>query len=241
MPQAVEFPPPKWRSRLALLLLLLAGGTALVAVNLTGVRGGSQSTGDPSPTLSQQADGFEYAAGTGPVLGNGGSPQHFHVATEERQIPADQTPAAVAASVEAILGDAKSWIADPAIGFQRVPRNVDAEFTIYLASPATSERMCAAGGLQTDRYTSCQLPGQVIINSDRWMSAVPGYGAPLTEYRAYSINHEVGHQLGHRHEACPASGQPAPVMQQQTLGLDGCTAYGWPYLDGQRYAGPPAP
>ena len=53
-----------------------------------------------------------------------------------------------------------------------------ADFTVYLATPATSERMCAAGGLDTERYTSCRLPGQVIINLARWLTAVPGLRRP---------------------------------------------------------------
>ncbi len=100
--------------------------------------------------------------------------------------------------------------------------------------------MCREEWLETDQYTNCRLgDGRVVINSARWLTAVPEYGAPLETYQAYALNHEVGHQLGFEHELCPEPGQPAPVMLQQTLGLDGCVANGWPYLDGRRYEGPP--
>ena len=39
--------------------------------------------------------------------------------------------------------------------------------------------MCNAGGLKTDGFTSCRLPGQVIINQDRWQDAVPALGVRL--------------------------------------------------------------
>jgi hypothetical protein len=184
------------------------------------------------------AGSFTEVTTGGPPLGTAGTLRRFRVAVEDGT---GQDAATFAAEVDAILGDARSWVAAKRFRLQRVPKGAAAEFTIYLATPATSERMCAVGGLDTEGYTSCRLPGQVIINLARWLTAVPDYGAPVSTYRAYAINHEVGHQLGHGHEACPAPGAPAPVMQQQTLGLKSCLAYAWPYLAGRRYSGPAIP
>jgi hypothetical protein len=179
---------------------------------------------------------FAYATGFGPTLGGAGRVRQYRVAVE---LPA---PAAVLADfaheVDQTLGDPRSWIAGKQFRLRRVPLDTYAEFTVYLASARTSQRMCRRGGLETGGYTSCRLPRQAIINDSRWQSAVPRYGAPLATYRAYAINHEVGHQLGHGHEACPGKGRPAPVMMQQTYGLKGCLANPWPYPGGRRYAGP---
>ena len=62
----------------------------------------------------------------------------------------------------------------------------------------------------------------------RWVRGSATYGTDLTSYRTYLVNHEVGHGLGHRHVSCPAPGRPAPIMVQQTLGLEGCRAWPWP-------------
>ncbi|MFI5839785.1 DUF3152 domain-containing protein [Catenuloplanes sp. NPDC051500] len=195
------------------------------------------ATPEVTGTFAAQGSGrFDYAAGPGPILGRAGSLRRFQVGSEAGAgVSAD----AFATEVDRILGDQRSWIASGQLRLQRVPRGQAAEFTIYLATPKTSERMCAEGGLATSGYTSCRLVGKVIINVARWQSAIPDYGAPLSAYRAYAINHEVGHQLGHGHEACPGAGSPAPVMQQQTYGLRGCLANAWPYLTGRRYEGKP--
>ncbi|MGW4942876.1 DUF3152 domain-containing protein [Actinoplanes sp. NPDC004185] len=180
---------------------------------------------------------FVFAGGHGPVLGSSGTLRRFRVAVEKRLASGDGGN--FAEEIDRILGDPRSWIAGRQFRFQRVPGPAAAEFTVYLASAATSEKMCAEGGLRTEGFTSCRLPGQVVINNDRWQAAVPGYGAPLAAYRAYAINHEVGHQLGHGHEVCPGEGKLAPVMMQQTYGLKGCVPHPWPYVEGERYAGNP--
>ena len=138
-----------------------------------------------------------------------------------------------AATVSSTLDDPRGWSA-AGRRFHRAGPGQPYDFTIYLATPRTRDVLCASAG---DGYTSCRNGDKVVLNVARWAKGVPGYGASLSVYRQYMVNHEVGHRLGHGHELCPADGEPAPVMQQQTLGLHGCTANPWPYLKGKRYAG----
>ncbi|MGC1212440.1 MAG: DUF3152 domain-containing protein [Micromonospora sp.] len=241
------------RTVLLLILLLALGGTAIGVTELVhrpadppppaaaGDRGlanglGANAPVAPSGYPAEGSGSFAAADGNSPVRGSGGPLRRYRVAVEQG---IGQDVDGFAATVDEVLGDRRSWIASGQLRMQRVAVAAAADFTIYLASPATSERMCAEGGLTTERYTSCRLPGQVIINLARWMDAVPDYGAPLATYRTYVINHEVGHELGEGHQACPRPGAPAPVMQQQTYGLAGCVANAWPYVDGRRYEGAP--
>ncbi|MFV2094001.1 DUF3152 domain-containing protein [Micromonospora sp. LOL_014] len=212
------------------------GGGAAPAGSAPSDGAGLPPTSSPASYPQTGPGTFGYLTGTGRLLGWAGDLRRFRVAVEDGT---GQLADEFAAIVDATLGDERSWIASRQFRLQRVSRVDAAEFTIYLATPGTSEQMCALGGLSTEKYTSCRLPGQVIINLARWLEAVPHYDGTLAEYRAYVINHEVGHQFGMGHELCPAPGRPAPVMQQQTYGMQGCVANGWPYLDGRRYAGPP--
>ncbi len=257
-PRVVESPYRRRRRRRRIVLLVaLVIAAGLVAYDVR--RGGlhlpspfrfgqpeSQETApvedpapDPATVVQAGAGTFQFASGDGVVAGVAGPVQRYRVAVEDGL---GVGPDAFGAAVERILNDERSWAGGGTLRLQRVSGSAEFDFTIYLASPVTSEAMCREDGLNTGGYTSCRLgDGRVVINSARWLTAVEGYGAPLAEYRAYAINHEVGHQLGYQHELCPAAGQSAPVMQQQTLGLQGCLPFGWPYRDGVRYAGPAAP
>jgi hypothetical protein len=200
---------------------------------------------------SSGSGSFVYANSRGPVLGTTGTLRRFHVGVEKGIVTSSaevggEDPAAFASTVDASLGDRRSWTASGRLRLQRVPPGERSDFTIYLATPETARRMCAQGSVDIvvkgEPYTSCRAPGKVILNLARWRLSVPDYVAarvPLEIYRQYLINHEVGHELGHGHELCPGKGRPAPVMQQQTLGLTGCVANAWPYLNGRRYAGRP--
>jgi hypothetical protein len=185
---------------------------------------------------------FVYGATRGEVLGRSGTLRRYRVAVETG---AGEDVEVFGAAVDLALGDPASWIASGRLRLQRVPDHAGHDFTIYLATAETARRMCAAGGVNVRvngrPYTSCRASRKIIINLDRWRLSVDHFVAarvPLATYRTYVVNHEVGHELGHRHERCPGNGRDAPVMMQQTLFLNDCVANPWPYVDGRRYAGP---
>jgi hypothetical protein len=194
--------------------------------------------GDAAPSEEPQAADtgtyVEKGAGTvtvvdgaGPVHGSG--PLRRFVVEVEDGIGVDA--AAFAQAVEATLADPRSWGHDGRMSFQRVGAAEAAaaqyEFKVTLVSPGNMERYCP--GVGTGGYTSCRYGERAVINLARWATAVPDYEGDVATYRLYVVNHEVGHVLGNGHRPCPGPGQVAPVMQQQTLGLDGCVKNAWPY------------
>ncbi|WP_433052587.1 DUF3152 domain-containing protein [Dactylosporangium sp. CS-033363] len=199
----------------------------------------SQPASPPPEAGAAKGDGtFAYATTDGPVAGGAGALKKYRIAVENgASLQAD----AFAAAVEKTYADPRGWTAGGQLRLQRVKGEGAADFTVFLATPVTSEAMCGTAGLHTDGYSSCRITGKVIINLARWNTAIPDYGAPVADYQTYVINHETGHELGHGHEACPDAGKPAPVMMQQTYGLKGCIANSWPYVDGKPYTGPQVP
>ncbi|MEV1293685.1 DUF3152 domain-containing protein [Pseudonocardia sp. NPDC049635] len=129
-----------------------------------------------------------------------------------------------AAFVTAVLDHPRSWGGDGSVGFART--DGAAPLRIVLATPELADRLCLP--LDTVGRLSCRNGDRVVLNLERWVTGTPEYARDLTAYRRYLVNHEVGHWLGHGHEPCPGPGRPAPVMQQQTLGLRGCSLNPWP-------------
>jgi Protein of unknown function (DUF3152) len=177
--------------------------------------------------VEKGAGAVSVVDGTGPVLGTG--PLRRFLVEVEDGIGVDG--AAFAEAVETTLGDPRSWGNGGRMSFQRVGLAEAAtsqyEFKVTLVSPGNMETYCP--GVGTGGYTSCRYGERAVINLARWATAVPHYDGDIATYRLYVVNHEVGHALGNGHRDCPGAGQFAPVMQQQTLGLQGCVKNAWPY------------
>ncbi len=123
------------------------------------------------------------------------------------------------------LNDPRGW-SQLGVEFRAVDSGGD--FSLYLSEASSMTSFSVTG---CSVLWSCRVGTSVIINQDRWLGATTtwnGAGGSLRDYRHMVINHEVGHWLGHDHLNCSGAGQPAPLMQQQSIDLQGCTFNAWP-------------
>jgi len=168
-----------------------------------------KSSVPPSPSttpLPQSGPGTFVTAPGGSGRVGKGTPLRYRVEVE-RGITI--SPEDVAAQVERTLADPRGWTADGHSAFQRVSSG-PTDFRVRLATPATVDKICAEGGLDTGGKVNCSVNHNVMVNLRRWVLATEFYPKDVVGYRSLIINHEVGHFLGHGHVTCPGEGQPAP-------------------------------
>lgn len=126
--------------------------------------------------------------------------------------------------VSATLKDGRGW-SRMGVSFQEVASG--GQFILVLSEANELARRYSPG---CSAEYSCRVGQYVIINQDRWVGATPSWnsaGGSIRDYRHMVVNHETGHWLGHGHEGVCVGGL-APVMQQQSISLNGCSFNPWP-------------
>jgi hypothetical protein len=199
-----------------------ASGSAPPAGEAGDLRSGADRDGLTGPGRS--VEGFLVAAvpEVGGVAGTG--PRWRYTIEVDPATGLD--PEDVARQVRTALHDERSWVRERTL--EQVDEPARARIRLVVAAPETVDALCARAGLRTNGIFSCWNGRFAALNAWRWEVGAAGF-EEIAQYRTYLINHEVGHGFGYGHVGCPAPGAPAPVMMQQTKGLDGCVANGWPY------------
>ena len=127
---------------------------------------------------------YAVLPGSPAVIGRAGPVMTFQIAIEGGIAGIDR--AEFAQFVRATYGGPQGWASQGLWRFQQVGPGQDPDFRLMLVTPATREAIC---GSAPDRYTSCRIGDQVVLNVARWTHGVRNYGASLTTYRQYMINH----------------------------------------------------
>jgi hypothetical protein len=171
--------------------------------------------------------GYEWAQATDRADGRVG----YRIPVRRTVTYRIETRGTITTSVKEFARLAAQTYADPrgwrnaGVAFERVRGPSD--FSLVLAEASWLPRFSATCSVQW----SCRAGRYVVINQMRWKYASPswnGAGKSLRDYRHLVVNHETGHWLGHGHRGCPGAGRLAPVMMQQSKGLDGCRHNPWP-------------
>lgn len=165
---------------------------------------------------------WHVVPGSGPKVGTG-KLYTYTIEVEDGIDPASYAgDDSFATAVQGTLSNPQSWTFNGKFALQRVDASFpNPSFRVSLTTPETDHRPDACG-FQITFEASCyrsSLDHRVLINLSRWVRGAKAFGADMTGYREYAINHEVGHALGGVHVGCGGDGQPAPVMMQQTFGV----------------------
>ncbi|SFW86029.1 DUF3152 domain-containing protein [Amycolatopsis australiensis] len=167
---------------------------------------------DGGPVTPAGAGTWRVQPGPQTLAGTGGKEVTYTIEVED-----GVDAPGFAGQVDAILADPRGWIGRGEVRFRReTSADAEPQVRISLTTPATSRRLC---GFAIPYDSSCHLTHRIVVNLARWVRGAHSFDGDLTGYRAYAVNHEMGHELGFGHVGCPAPGAPAPVMMQQTFGL----------------------
>lgn len=129
------------------------------------------------------------------------------------------------AKLQQTYSDSRGWSLDGLVEYKEVTSGC--VFTAWL----TAADLMPSFGAICDSTWSCRVGPNVVINFDRWQGASSSWnanGGTIDDYRHMVINHETGHWLGFGHASCGGAGLSAPVMQQQSIDLQGCKFNPWP-------------
>ncbi|WP_343063983.1 DUF3152 domain-containing protein [Haloechinothrix aidingensis] len=166
---------------------------------------------------------WEVLDGSAEPVGEGDEHYAYTIEVEDGIDPASYGGNdAFAETVEAILSDPRSWIGSGNVTFERVDgQDTQPDFRISLTTPKTS-RHADVCGYVIEYEASCYRRDidRVVINLARWVRGAVAFDSDIGMYRQYLVNHEVGHALGLPHVGCAEDDALAPVMMQQSFGVD---------------------
>lgn len=150
--------------------------------------------------------------------------RHFTYCVAARGVPTNHL-GVFSAKLASVYADKRGWGLNGQVTLSKVSSGCS--FTAWLSA---ASQMPTFGAI-CDSTWSCRVGPNVVINFDRWQNASPAWnqsGGSLDNYRSMVINHETGHWFGYYHAYCGGAGQLAPVMQQQSINLQGCKFNPWP-------------
>lgn len=123
-------------------------------------------------------------------------------------------------AVRRFLCDPEGWLRS---GEVRYRYNPDGRYLIGLRTRQNVRERCRriVGEPVSGNYSCAgSAAREVVINIGPWTRGTDGFPAGLSTYRRMLINHEVGHAMTMRHRSCPRDGARAPVMMQQSMGMN---------------------
>jgi len=120
--------------------------------------------------------------------------------------------------VMAYLNSPDGWSQDGYF-FEQIHDKHKARVLIRLSTTETINKVCGF----SESLSCAELHGKhMYLNSERWFHGAPNSKLDLENYRQYMVSHEMGHILGKEHVKCPGLGKKAPIMLQQTRGIEKC-------------------